>query len=217
MVEEENNMIRILIADDHEMFREGIKRICEDNPDIVVAGEASNGIEALDRVSKEEFDLLLLDIAMPGLSGLDALKQLKSMKPKLRVLVLSMYPEDEYAIRAIKAGAAGYLTKAKASHELMAAIKKVSSGGNYINASVAEKLLFDMKPQHAGPPHESLSDREYQIFSMIVRGKKVGEIAEELSLSVKTVSTYKARILNKMQMKSSVELVKYAVENDLMI
>jgi DNA-binding NarL/FixJ family response regulator len=210
-------MIRILIADDHEMFREGIKRICEDNPDIVVAGEASNGNEALDSVAREEFDLLLLDIAMPGLSGLDTLKQLKTLKPKLRVLVLSMYPEDEYAMRAIKAGASGYLTKARASHELIEAIKKVSSGGNYINASVAEKLLFDMKPGQSGPLHETLSDREYQIFSMIVNGKKVGDIADELCLSVKTVSTYKARILNKMEMKSTAEMVKYAIDHELML
>jgi len=197
------------------MFREGIKRICEDTPDIVVAGEASSGNEALEKIAEDEFDLLLLDIAMPGLNGLDTLKQLKSLKPKLRVLVLSMYPEDEYAVRAIKAGAAGYLTKARASHELLAAIKKVSAGGNYIHASVAEKLLFDMKPQKSRPLHETLSDREYQIFSMIITGKKVGEIAEELSLSVKTVSTYKTRILNKMQLKNTVELVKYAVEHEL--
>lgn len=210
-------MIRILIADDHEMFREGIKRICEDDPDIVVAGEASNGNEALDMVSGGEFDLLLLDIAMPGLSGLDTLKQLKTLKPKLRVLVLSMYPEDEYAIRAIKAGASGYLTKAKASHELIEAIKKVSAGGNYIDGSVAEKLLFDIKPGQSKPLHETLSDREYQIFSLIVIGKKVSEIAEELNLSVKTISTYKVRILNKMEMKSTAELVKYAVEHELFL
>jgi DNA-binding NarL/FixJ family response regulator len=210
-------MIRLLIADDHEMFREGIKRICEDNPDIEVAGEASNGNEVLDKVAQEEYDLLLLDIAMPGMSGLDTLKQLKSLKPKLRVLVLSMYPEDEYAIRAIKAGAAGYLTKSKASRELMEAIRKVSSGGNYINSSVAEKLLFDIKPEESRPLHETLSDREYQIFSMIVKGGKVGEIADKLCLSVKTVSTYKVRILNKMEMKSTAELVKYSIENDLML
>ena len=210
-------MIQILIADDHEMFREGIKRICEDNPELVVAGEASNGIEVLEKVSEREYDLLLLDIAMPGLNGLDTLKQLKTLNPKLRVLVLSMDPEDEYAIRAIKAGAAGYLTKAKASRELMEAIQKISNGGNYINASVAEKLLFDMKSESSKPLHKTLSDREYQILSMIVTGKKVAEIAEELSLSVKTVSTYKVRILNKMEMKSTAELVKYAVEHKLML
>ena len=210
-------MTRILIADDHEMFREGIKRICEDNPDIVVAGEASNGHEVLDKVAQGEFDLLVLDIAMPGLNGLDTLKQLKTLKPRLRVLVLSMYPEDEYAIRAIKAGAAGYLTKARASRELMEAVKKVSSGGNYIHASVAEKLLFDTKPEKSKPPHETLSDREYQIFLMIVKGKKVGEISDELFLSVKTVSTYKVRILGKMEMKSTAELVKYAVEHELVL
>ncbi len=210
-------MIQILIADDHEMFREGIKRICEDNPDLVVAGEASNGNEVLEKVEKKEYDLLLLDIAMPGLNGLDTLKQLKTIQPKLRVLVLSMYPEDEYAVRAIKAGAAGYLTKAKASRELMEAIKKISDGGNYIDASVAEKLLFDMKPETLKPLHKTLSDREYQILTMIVSGKKVGEIAKELSLSVKTVSTYKVRILNKMEMKSTAELVKYAVEHKLIL
>ncbi len=210
-------MIRILIADDHEMFREGIKRICEDDPDIIIAGEASSGHEVLNLVSKDEFDLLLLDIAMPGLNGLDTLKQLKTLKPKLRVLVLSMYPEDEYAVRAIKAGAAGYLTKARASHELMLAIRKIASGKNYINASVAEKLIFDMTPGHAGLPHESLSDREYQIFSMIVNGKKVGEIADELYISVKTVSTHRIRILSKMEMKSTAELVKYAVEHKLIV
>jgi DNA-binding NarL/FixJ family response regulator len=210
-------MIRILIADDHEMFREGIKRICEDDHDIVIAGEAGNGHEVLDLVSKHEFDLLLLDIAMPGLNGLDTLKQLKTLKPKLRVLVLSMYPEDEYAVRAIKAGAAGYLTKARASHELMVAIRKISSGKNYINASVAEKLIFDMTPGHEGLPHESLSDREYQIFSMIVKGEKVSEIADELYISVKTVSTHRIRILSKMNMKSTAELVKYAVEHKLIV
>jgi DNA-binding NarL/FixJ family response regulator len=210
-------MIRILVADDHEMFREGIKRICEDNPDLVVAGEAGNGNEVLDKISQEDFDLLLLDIAMPGLSGLDALKQLKTLKPKLRVLVLSMYPEDEYAVRSIKAGAAGYLTKAKASHELMEAIKRVSSGGNYIDSSVAEKLLFEMQAGTSKPPHETLSDREYQIFSMLVRGEKVSQIAEKTFLSVKTVSTYKVRILNKMEMKSTAELVKYAVEHQLIV
>ena len=210
-------MIRILIADDHEMFREGIKRICEDNPEIVVADEAGNGSEVLDKVTQHEYDMLILDIAMPGMSGLDTLKQLKAVKPKLQVLVLSMYPEDEYAIRAIKAGASGYLTKAKASHELMEAIKKVSTGGNYIDASVAEKLLFDTNTGSSKPLHETLSNREYQIFSMVVKGEKVGEIADELSLSVKTVSTYKVRILNKMEMKSTAELVKYAVEHKLML
>jgi DNA-binding NarL/FixJ family response regulator len=210
-------VIRILIADDHEMFREGIKRICEDNPDIAVAGEAGNGNEVLDKITEEDFDLLLLDIAMPGLNGLDTLKQLKTLKPRLPVLVLSMYPEDEYAIRAIKAGAAGYLTKGKASRELMEAIKKISSGGNYIDATVAEKLIFDTKPAQSKPPHETLSDREYQIFSLIVRGKKVGEIADELSLSVKTVSTYKVRILDKMEMKSTAELVRYAIDHELML
>jgi DNA-binding NarL/FixJ family response regulator len=154
---------------------------------------------------------------MPGLSGLDVLKQLRTLKPRLSVIVLSMYPEDEYAIRAIKAGASGYLTKAKASHELMEAIRKVSSGGNYIDLSVAEKFIFDATTAGVKPLHMMLSDREYQIFTLIVSGKKVGEIAEGLGISVKTVSTYKVRIMNKMGMRSTAEMVKYAVENDLVL
>ncbi len=210
-------MIRILIADDHEMFREGIKRICEDVPDLIVAGEAGSGHEVLDKVAVEDYDLLVLDIAMPGMNGLDTLKQLKAVKPGLRVLVLSMYSEDEYAIRAIKAGASGYLTKARASHDLLTAIKKVSAGGHYINASVAEKMLFDLKPGQEKPLHETLSDREYQIFALIVKGEKISEIADEFNLSVKTVSTYKVRILSKMEMKSTAELVKYALEHKLVL
>ncbi len=207
--------IRVLIADDHEMFREGIKRICDDIPDIIVAGEASNGHEALDRISNADFDLLILDIAMPGLNGLDTLKQLRALKPKFKVLVLSMYPEEQYAIRAIKAGASGYLTKSRASHELIQAIRKVASGGKYVSTSVAEKLVFDMNSVITRPSHETLSDREYQIFEMIVQGKRVSKIADELCISVKTVSTYRIRILEKMGMKNNAELIKYAIEHHL--
>lgn len=209
-------MIRILIADDHEMFRDGIKRICwENNPDMAVIGEAATGHEVLEKISKQDFDVVVLDIAMPGLNGLDTLKQIKALKPKLRVLVLSMYPEEQYAVRAIKAGASGYVTKARASRELIDAIKKVASGSNYISSSVAEKLLFEMKPGSSKPPHETLSDREYQIFDLIVKGKKVSEIADELCISVKTVSTYRVRILQKMEMQSNAELIKYAIERKL--
>src|SRR5271169_2258206 len=208
-------MIRILIADDHAIFREGLRQVLEDDPDMVVADEASGGQEVLDKVSKNDYDLLVLDIAMPGLNGLDTLKLLKSHKPKLRVLVLSMYPEEQYAVRAIKAGAAGYITKKSASEELMEAIKKVSKGGRYISTSIAERLLFNFEPEPDGPVHDKLSDREYQIFCMIAMGKTVGEIAGELSLSVKTVSTHRVHILEKMEMKNNAELTNYAIKHDL--
>lgn len=205
-------MISILIADDHAIFREGLRQIFEDVPDIVVAGEASSGQEVLEKVSKNDYDLLLLDIAMPGLSGLDTLKLLKSQKPKLRVLVLSMYPEEQYAVRAIKAGAYGYITKAGASEELIGAIRKISGGGRYISASIAEKLLFNLDPEPDRPLHERLSDREYQILCLIARGRTVGEIAEELCLSVKTVSTHRTHILEKMRLKTNAELTNYALK-----
>jgi two-component system invasion response regulator UvrY len=206
-------MTRILIADDHAIFREGLKQILEDVPDMVVVDDASCGQEVLDKVAKNDYDLLLLDIAMPGLSGLETLKLLKGQKPKLRVLVLSMYPEEQYAVRAIKAGASGYITKASASEELLEAIRKVSQGGRYISVSIAEKLLFDIEPEQS--PHERLSNREYQIFCMIARGKTVSEIALELFLSVKTVSTHRVHILDKMKMKSNAELTNYAIKHNL--
>ena len=208
-------MIRILIADDHAIFREGLRQILEDVPDIVVADEASSGLEVIDKVSKYDYDLLVLDIAMPGLNGLDTLKLLKSRKPRLRVLVLSMYPEDQYAVRAIKAGAAGYITKASASEDLIEAIGRISKGGRYISTSVAERLLFDFEAETEGPVHERLSDREYQILCMIARGKTVSEIADELILSVKTISTHRVHILEKMNMKNNAELTNYAIKNNL--
>lgn len=208
-------MTRILIADDHAIFREGLKQILEDYEDLEVVDEASRGQEVLDKVAKRDYDLLLLDIAMPGLSGLDTLKLLKAQKPRLRVLILSMYPEEQYAARAIKAGAAGYITKASASEELVEAIRKVSQGGRYISASIAEKLLFEPGKEPERPLHERLTDREYQILCMIGRGKTVGEIAEALSLSVKTVSTHRVHILDKMQMKNNAELTNYAIKHGI--
>jgi two-component system invasion response regulator UvrY len=206
-------MTRILIADDHAIFREGLKQILEDVPGMVVVDDASRGQEVLEKVAKNDYDLLLLDIAMPGLSGLETLKLLKGQKPKLRVLILSMYPEEQYAVRAIKAGASGYITKASASEELLEAIRKVSQGGRYISLSIAEKLLFDLEPER--PPHERLSDREYQVLCMIARGKTVSEIALELFLSVKTVSTHRVHILEKMRMKNNAELTNYAIKHNL--
>lgn len=205
-------MIRILIADDHALFREGLKQILHENFEDVDSDEASNGYEVMDKISMNDYDILLLDIAMPSLSGLDVLKQLRIKRPKLRVLVLSMYPEGQYAVRAIRAGAAGYLTKRSASDELIEAIKRVSQGGTYVTAAIAEKLMFDFKPDTGKPPHELLSDREFQIFCMIASGKTVSTIAEELNLSVKTVSTHRVHILEKMNMKNNAELTNYAIK-----
>ncbi|HTG02342.1 MAG TPA: response regulator transcription factor [Nitrospirota bacterium] len=208
-------MTRILIADDHAIFREGLKQILEDYDDLEIIDEASRGQEVLDKVAKKDYDLLLLDIAMPGLSGLDTLKLLKVQKPRLRVLILSMYPEEQYAVRAIKAGASGYITKASASEELIEAIRKVSQGGRYISASITEKLLFEPGQEPERPPHERLSDREYQILCLIGRGKTVGEIAEALGLSVKTVSTHRVHILEKMDMKNNAELTNYTIKHGI--
>jgi DNA-binding NarL/FixJ family response regulator len=205
-------MLRILVADDHALFREGLKQILHENFDGVESDEASNGYEVMDKIALHDYDVLLLDIAMPGLSGLDVLKQLKGKRPKMRVLVLSMYPEGQYAVRAIRAGASGYLTKRSASDELIEAIKKVSQGGIYVTSAIAEKLMFDLKPDSSKPPHECLSDREFQIFCMIASGKTVGTIAEELNLSVKTVSTHRVHILEKMNMKNNAELTNYAIK-----
>ncbi len=208
-------MIKILIADDHPVVRKGLKEIIEEIPDMVVGGEASNGQEALEKVRKSDFDIVVLDISMPGISGLDILKQLKDEKPELSVLVLSMYPEEQYAVRVLRAGASGYLTKESAPEELIAAIRKASKGGKYISSSLAEKLAFDLETDAERPLHETLSDREYQVMRMIASGKTGKEIGEELFLSVKTISTYRARILEKMEMKSNAELTHYALKHGL--
>ena len=204
--------MKILIADDHALFREGLKQILQENFDGAVLDQASNGYEVLDKISDSDYDLLLLDIAMPGISGLDVLKQLRIIRPKLRVLVLSMYPEGQYAVRAIRAGASGYLTKRSASEELIEAIRKVSTGGIYVTTAIAEKLMVDFRPDTGKPSHELLSDREFQIFCMIASGKTVSTIAEELNLSVKTVSTHRVHILEKMKMKNNAELTNYGIK-----
>ena len=208
-------MINILIADDHTIVRKGLKQILAETPDMVVADEASNGQEVLEKVRKSNFDVVLLDISMPGRSGLDILKELKSERPKLPVLVLSMYPEEQYAVRVLRAGAAGYLTKESAPDELVVATRKVAQGKKYVSPSLAEKLAFDLEMDSTRPPHEVLSDREYQVLCMIASGKTVGEIAENLALSTKTISTYRARILEKMNMKNNAELTHYAIQNKL--
>jgi two-component system invasion response regulator UvrY len=207
--------IRLLIGDDHAVVRRGMKQILAETRDIVVADEAGNGREVLEKVRKNDFDMVLLDISMPGRDGLEVLKELKSLRPKLPVLMLSMYPEEQYAVRSLRSGASGYLTKDSAPDELISAIRKVSSGGKYVSASLAEKLAHKLGTDVEKPLHEALSDREYQVMCMIASGKTVKEIGEELSLSVKTVSTYRSRILNKMRLKGNAELTRYAIDNRL--
>jgi len=182
---------------------------------MIVAGEASDGLEALHKVRQDHYDLVLLDIAMPGIGGLDVLKHLKAERPDLPVLMLSMYPEEQYAVRTLKAGASGYLTKESASDELIAAIRKVSRGGKYVTSSLAEKLASCLDANSDKPVHERLSDREYQVVRMIASGKTVTEIAEDLSLSVKTISTNRSRALIKMGMKTNAELTYYAIKHGL--
>ncbi|MCK4533955.1 MAG: response regulator transcription factor [Syntrophobacterales bacterium] len=207
--------INILIADDHPIVREGLKQIISETSDMTVADEAGNGQEALDLVRKKEYDLLLLDISMPGRNGLEILKELKSEFPKLPVLILSIYPEEQYAVRAFRAGASGYLTKASAPNELISAIKKIVNGGRYVSESLAEKLTYYLDEDSSRPPHDLLTDREYQVMLMLGSGKTVKEIAEELFLSVKTISTYRTHILEKMKMKNNAEVTLYVVKNKL--
>ena len=209
-------MIRILIADDHAIVRRGLKHIVSEQPDMTVAGEAENARQVLDLVRTEKWDVIVLDINMPGRSGLEVLKELRREHPKLPVLVLSVHPEDQYGVRVLKAGAAGYLTKDSAPDELVQAIRKVRRGGKYVSASLAEVLAFELETETDRPRHESLSDREYQVMTMIASGKTVGEIGEELSLSVKTISTYRARVLGKMKMRTNAELTRYAIQNQLL-
>jgi len=208
-------MIRILIADDHPIVRQGLKQILEEAHDMSAADEAGDGRELLAKTRKNEYDIVLLDISMPGISGLDLLKQLKIEKPGLPILILTIHPEEQYAVRVLKAGAAGYLTKTSAPDELIRAIRKVSAGGRYITASLAEKLAMHLKFDEEKPLHETLSDREYQVLCMIASGRTVKEIGSELALSVKTVSTYRSRILEKLDMKTNAELTHYAIQNQL--
>ena len=208
-------MISVLIADDHPVVLEGIKQIVADASDIVIRGEATNGKEVLDQVGAGQWDVVVLDVTMPGIHGLDLLKQLKAQHPKLRVLVLSMHPEDEYAVRLLRAGASGYLNKRSVSSRLVEAIRKVAQGGKYVSPALAEKLVFDLDVDSDDPPHKKLSDREFQVFCLLASGMTVTEVAEELSLSVKTVSTYRSRILEKMNMQRNADLTRYAIQHEL--
>ena len=208
-------MIRVLIADDHAIVREGLKQILSDIPDMMVVDEAVDGEEALRKARTETWDVLVLDLAMPGRSGFDILKHLKYERPQQAVLVLSMHAEEMYAMRVLKAGASGYLTKESTPHELVKAIRKVLSGGKYVSASLAETLALRLDVSSEFPLHETRSDREFQVLRMMASGNTITEVARELSLSVKTVSTYRARILEKLKLKNSAEAIRYAVDHQL--
>ena len=208
-------MLRILVADDHEVVRNGLVKVLSETLQPVKIDEAGNGQEAVSKASKTEYDLVVLDMKMPGKSGLDVLKELKQHRPKLPVLILSMLPEEQFAVRAIRAGASGYLTKDAAGDELVLAIRKALKGERYISGSLAEILAGDLDGDSEKPPHEILSDREYQVMLMIASGKPVGAIAKELCLSVKTISSYRTNILLKTRMKNNAEITHYAIQNNL--
>lgn len=210
-----NNKIKILIADDHAIVREGLKQIVAEEKDMIVSGEAENASSLMSLLEKDNWSIVVLDINMPGKSGLEALKDIKHLYPDLPVLILSMFSEDQYGLRAIKAGASGYLKKVSAPTELVTAIRKIVSGRKYINPDLAEKLAENLGSENQNNLHEKLSDREYQIMCNIALGKTAEEIAEDLSLSINTIYTYRNRILEKMSMKSNVELTQYALQNRL--
>ncbi len=208
-------MIKIIIADDHAIVRKGLRQIVEETPDMIVTDEASNCQEVLEKVRKGNFDVVILDLTMPGRGGVDTLKEIKSEKPDLPVLVLSVHPEEQYAMRVLKAGAAGYVNKESAPVELIEAIRKVASGRKYISTTLAENLALNLDSDFEKPLHESLSDREFQVMCKIAMGKTMTDIANELNLSIKTISTYRTRILEKMNMKSNAEIARYAIKNGL--
>ncbi len=209
-------MIRVLIADDHTLFREGLKKIIAGTSDIAVAGEASNGNDVLARLKEDSFDVLVLDISMPGKDGLEVLKEVRTRYQRLPVLMLSMFPEEQYATRVLKAGASGYLTKESAPDVLITAVRKAARGERYVSPTLAEKLVSGLADDLKKLPHERLSDREYQIMRLIASGKRMKEIAHQLSLGPTTISTYRARILEKMGMASNAELTLYASQNNLL-
>ena len=208
-------MIKVFIADDHPLVRKGIKKILEEEIDIKVIGDAAYPHEVLDGVKHHEPDVLITDLSMPGRSGLELIADIKQLFPKLPILVLTMHPEDRFAVRALKAGAYGYLTKDTKPEELIKAVRQVVTGRKYITQSLAEKLATEIDRDISKMPHELLSDREFQIMRLIASGKKVSEIADKLSISIRTVNTYRARILDKMKMKNNADLTMYSIENNL--
>jgi len=210
-------MIKVFIVDDHEIIREGLKKILKEEADLIVVGEAQNGAEVLEKMDNPDFecDIMLLDMNMPGKSGIELLTDLKNMKPQLHILVLSIHPEDKFALRTLKAGASGYLCKDTALEELVVAIQKIYSKGRYLSTTLAEQLAFDIMPVAATLPHEQLSNRELEIMFMLVSGKRVKDIANELSLSISTIFTYRVRIFEKLKIQNNVELTHYAMINKL--
>jgi len=208
-------MLRILIADDHAIIRKGLKQILLEEYPSAAIEEVNDAEGAIKKTISNEWDIIICDLSMPGRSGLDVVQQVKQNFPKLPVLILSIHPEEQYAIRVLKAGAAGYLSKDAATEELVKAVQRVLQGRKYISPSIAEKMAADLDQDTSKPPHEILSDREFDIFKMIAAGKTVSDIAEQLSLSITTVSTYRARILAKMNMKANAELTRYGLENKL--
>ncbi|GAB5046858.1 response regulator [Thermodesulfovibrio sp. TK110] len=212
-----NKKLKILIVDDHTLFRKGLKEILLDTLYIKECKEAKTGYEALDILSKESFDIVFLDIAMPDMDGIETLKKIKTEYPETKILMLSMYPEEQYAIRSLKFGASGYLTKSADPEELLKAIIKIMKGGKYVPQAFSEKLIHYIDKSREIPPHEKLSEREFQVFLMIARGKSLIEIAKELSISIKTVSTYRARILEKLGCENNAEIINYAIKHGLIV
>jgi DNA-binding NarL/FixJ family response regulator len=209
------NKIHVLIADDHAIVRQGLRQILSDTADLEVAGEADNGVAAIQLARAQPWDVMLMDVSMPDRNGIDALKIIRKEFPRLPVLILSMYPEDQYAIRALKAGAAGYLTKQSAPEQLVHAIRQVANGKKYVSAALALELAEAISEDSARAPHEKLSDREYQTLCLIASGKTLTQIGEELNLSVKTVSVYRARLLEKMKLNNNAELTHYGLKHGL--
>lgn len=207
--------MRIVIADDHTLVREGLKQVLSVAADLTIVSEARDGTEVMQCVRELDFEVLVLDLSMPGRSGIELIKLVHAEKPKLHILVLSMHQEPQYAVRAIKSGASGYLTKDCASTDLVSAIRKVAAGGAFISAEVAEQLALNARPDNVGPPHSALSNREFEVFNLLVSGHTVSHIAEQMNLSVKTVSTHKARIMLKMNLHNQTDLIRYAISHQL--
>ena len=215
MTPEKESSIKVLVADDHEIVRQGLKTIISEHTDLSIAGEAENGDQVLKIVKKTKVDVVLLDFDMPEKNGLDTLVELKALYPKLPVMILSIFPEDHYGTRFLKAGASGYLQKSSATNQLIDAIRKVFNGGKYISSALTDKLVTGLNKDKEQFLHESLTDREFQVFRLLATGKKLKEMADELCLSINTISTYRSRILQKMDLKSNADVIRYAIENGL--
>ncbi len=209
-------MIKVIICDDHPIFREGLKKILAQAKDLTVEGEASNGQELLAMLKAHPCDVISLDLSFPGSSGLDLLKTLRSDHPRSAILILSMYPEDQYAVRALKSGAAGYVVKGCGPDELLSAIRKTAAGGKYVSPTLAEQLVMELDGKREKAPHEELSEREYQVLRLLAAGKSVKEIATELFLSPPTIGTYRARIRTKLHLRSTADLIHYAISHNLL-